>query len=344
MTMRLLKHGSKIGNATVIVDIVPLGNPEIRPGRKMVARYLTDHDTGNKGRDANADMHNRYIHNMAKLHPRDTSHVSWHLTVDENFIYQHIPFDEIAWHCGDGTGAGNYSSVGVEKCMHINGDRNKIEANGIALHAYLMKHLNIPIQNVKPHQFWSGKYCPQLILNKYGSFTPFRSKIEAAFKGVVSVVVPKPSPTVNPATTGSIVDYLNALGKDSSFTARAKLAIQYGISGYTGTATQNTLLLDRMRSNWKPAAPKPDPIVKPAPKPQQPVKEEPKEEMEKLELAKWQREELRDIFKEVRTKKIFSSDEHEKTIMDGTMTMSYLLYLQSVIAGAALNDGKRIVK
>lgn len=247
--MRLLPQGMKIGNATVIVDIVQSGNPEIRPGRKMKAKYLTDHDTGNAGRGADAEMHNRYIHNMASYHPRDTSHVSWHLTVDEDYIYQHIPFDEIGWHCGDGTGAGNYSSVGVEKCMHQGADRNKIEANAIALHSYLMKQLHIPIQNVKPHQAWSGKYCPRLILNKYGSFLPFRNKIEAAFKGAAAVV--------KPATTESIVDYLNARGQDSDFPARAKLAIQYGISGYKGTAAQNTLLLDRIRSSWKAPAPKP---------------------------------------------------------------------------------------
>lgn len=39
--------------------------------------------------------------------------------------------------------------------------------------------------------------------------------------------------------TGSVVDLLNAAGQDSSFAARQKLAQQYGIQGYTGTAAQN---------------------------------------------------------------------------------------------------------
>lgn len=42
--------------------------------------------------------------------------------------------------------------------------------------------------------------------------------------------------------TGSVVDLLNAAGQDSSFAARQKLAQQYGIQGYTGTAAQNTEL------------------------------------------------------------------------------------------------------
>lgn len=41
----------------------------------------------------------------------------------------------------------------------------------------------------------------------------------------------------------SIVDWLKSQGRDSSFAARKKLAAQYGISNYTGTAEQNMQLL-----------------------------------------------------------------------------------------------------
>lgn len=46
----------------------------------------------------------------------------------------------------------------------------------------------------------------------------------------------------------SIVDYLKQSGKDSSYAARKKLAEQNGISGYTGTASQNTQLLNSLRN------------------------------------------------------------------------------------------------
>lgn len=49
------------------------------------------------------------------------------------------------------------------------------------------------------------------------------------------------------ASYNSIVDYLNALGKPSSFAARKKLAQSMGISNYTGTAAQNTKLLQSMQ-------------------------------------------------------------------------------------------------
>ena len=57
----------------------------------------------------------------------------------------------------------------------------------------------------------------------------------------------------------SIVDYLNSIGKNSSFSNRAVLAKQYGIDNYTGTATQNLLLLNKLRSgtsavNYYPAS------------------------------------------------------------------------------------------
>ena len=187
--MRLLQHGSKIGNATVIVDIIQKGNPEIRPGISMVPKHLTDHDTGNSGRGADAKMHNKYIHNMAGYIPKDTNHVSWHITLDENFIIQHIPFDEPTYHCGDGWGlnSGNRTSIGVEKCMHQGTDRNKIEANAIALYAYLLKEFKFPITSVRPHQSWSGKYCPQLILNKYGSFKPSETRLKLLLKVKIQV-------------------------------------------------------------------------------------------------------------------------------------------------------------
>lgn len=49
-------------------------------------------------------------------------------------------------------------------------------------------------------------------------------------------------------TGNSIVDYLKSTGQDSSFSARKKLAENNGISNYTGTASQNTQLLNALRS------------------------------------------------------------------------------------------------
>ena len=46
----------------------------------------------------------------------------------------------------------------------------------------------------------------------------------------------------------SIVDYLKSQGQDSSYNARKKLASQFGITNYTGSAGQNTQLLSALQS------------------------------------------------------------------------------------------------
>lgn len=230
-----LTNGMKIGKATVVVDIVPKGNPEIRPGTKIRPKFITYHNTGNSGRGANAKSHNTYIHNLASYHPKDTTHVSWHLTVDENYIYQHLPFDENAWHCGDGSGprSGNMTSIGIEICMHRDQkDYHQAEENAIALGVYLAKELGIPDSNHVPHQKWSGKYCPQVILKRDGSFTKFHNRIKAAIQGGGAKVSPpspapaKPAqpvkvapPTGNPIGTAEILVANLNIRADASFSA-----------------------------------------------------------------------------------------------------------------------------
>ena len=54
-------------------------------------------------------------------------------------------------------------------------------------------------------------------------------------------------------TGDSIVDYLKSQGQDSSFSARKELAKSYGITNYTGSGTQNTQLLNTLRSGSTPS-------------------------------------------------------------------------------------------
>ena len=51
---------------------------------------------------------------------------------------------------------------------------------------------------------------------------------------------------------GSIVDYLNSSGRNSSYAARRKLAEEYGMSGYSGSANQNTKLLRMLQGGAQP--------------------------------------------------------------------------------------------
>lgn len=63
------------------------------------------------------------------------------------------------------------------------------------------------------------------------------------------VAKPRTAPAAKASYTGaSIVEYLRSIGVDSSYSNRARLARQQGISGYRGTAQQNTSLLNRLRA------------------------------------------------------------------------------------------------
>lgn len=62
---------------------------------------------------------------------------------------------------------------------------------------------------------------------------------------------PKPS---KPSSSGggSVVNYMESKKMDSSFKNRKKLAQQYGIKNYRGTASQNIELLNKLKSGSKP--------------------------------------------------------------------------------------------
>lgn len=96
-------------------------------------------------------------------------------------------------------------------------------------------------------------------ISNAGDVAIFNSKMDEIAKGIlacfdigVSENVSKPSSTSASAsasayTGNSIVDYLNSIGKASDFASRKQYAAQYGITNYTGTAAQNTKLLQLMR-------------------------------------------------------------------------------------------------
>ena len=217
---------------------------------------ITVHQTGNTSRGANAEMHARFINNGS------TS--TWHYTVDDKQAIQHFEHNTQCWHAGDGRGNGNLHSIGVELCINSDGDYNKTIQNGAELVKYLMDTLNLGINDVVQHNHWSGKDCPkQIRAGKNGiTWAKFKQMVQGA-----STPKPAPSKPSKPATpskpsSGSIVDYLNSQGKDSSFSARKKLANQYGIKNYKGTAKQNIDLLNKLKSGSKPTTSKPSTSTK----------------------------------------------------------------------------------
>ncbi|MED2185341.1 N-acetylmuramoyl-L-alanine amidase C-terminal domain-containing protein [Bacillus wiedmannii] len=130
----------------------------------MKPKYITVHNTYN---DAPAENEVNYMIN-------NNNEVSFHVAVDDKQAIQGIPWERNAWACGDGNGSGNRESISVEICYSKSGgDRYyKAEDNAVDIVRQLMSMYNIPIENVRTHQSWSGKYCPHRMLaeGRWGAF------------------------------------------------------------------------------------------------------------------------------------------------------------------------------
>lgn len=146
---------SQIGQAKVIVDILPKGH--CIPNRKLSSiSYITVHNTGSM---SPANNQHRYMKNINKSGERQAS---WHFTVDDKEIYQAQSTNYECWHAGDSTG--NKNSIGIEICQSDNKDtQEKIYRNTIALIKVLMKYHNLDISKVVQHNKWSGKSCPDYL-------------------------------------------------------------------------------------------------------------------------------------------------------------------------------------
>lgn len=136
----------------------------------MNPQYITVHNTYN---DATAENEVAYM-------IRNNNEVSFHIAVDDKEAVQGIPLERNAWACGDGNGSGNRKSISVEICYSLSGgDRYyKAEDNAVDVVRQIMSMYNIPIENVRTHQSWSGKYCPHRMLAE-GRWNSFIQKVKS---------------------------------------------------------------------------------------------------------------------------------------------------------------------
>lgn len=139
------------------IDQIPRNTAEYKATFAMQPKYLVIHNTGNTNKGADANANNQYM--------KKDDYILWHFTVDENCIIQGHSFYRSAFHAGDGArGKGNATGIGIE--IAENGDVEKAVYNAF----HLMQELEklFPGIDIKPHQFFSGKYCPRWILGNWG--------------------------------------------------------------------------------------------------------------------------------------------------------------------------------
>lgn len=172
----------------IIPDLLPDDHPLTR--LPMTPRYITVHDTANPARGANAEMHGRYLRSQEAI----DREVSWHFTVDDHEIRQHLPLDRNGWHAGDGwDGPGNRQSIAIEICENSDGDRAAAEANAAMLVAHLVRTVPtlLPFPEcVVQHNHWSGKDCPRVIRSRPGGWGGFIRMIEQYLKAEQSKTAP----------------------------------------------------------------------------------------------------------------------------------------------------------
>jgi len=120
-------------------------------------KFIVVHDTGNRSKGANAEMHYRYFNGGNRNASAD-------FFVDDKQILQINNYNKhYCWAVGDSKGSygiTNRNSVSVEMCIATDIDYNKMFDNSVQLVKELMKKLNIPADKVVRHYDASRKICP----------------------------------------------------------------------------------------------------------------------------------------------------------------------------------------
>ena len=151
----------------ITTDLLPQGAGN-RPGARIAPTHITIHNTSNNAKGADAAMRNQYI----KGADARARQVSWHFTVDDKRTFKHLPTNEKGWHAGKG----NSVSIGIEVCENQGIDSEAVLDRAALLTALMMLAYRIPRDNIVPHQFWTGKDCPRVILRQPGKFDAFRDR------------------------------------------------------------------------------------------------------------------------------------------------------------------------
>lgn len=123
--------------------------------RSMKPLFITVHSTQNKR--ASAKQHSTALLNERLPH-------NWHFTIDNYVSIQHIPLNETGRHADSGR-TGDMFSIGIEMCEDRSQILYKTYDRTAKTCAWLMKEYNIPLRNVVPHNFWTGKNCPHVLMD-----------------------------------------------------------------------------------------------------------------------------------------------------------------------------------
>ena len=149
---------------------------------EMKPEYITVHNTAN---DASAENEINYMIS-------NNNEVSFHYAVDDKEAVQGILTNRNSWNAGDGVnGTGNRKSISVEICYSKSGGDRFIQAekNAAQVVADLLHGWDLPLDRVKKHQDWNGKYCPHRTLDM--GWDRFLKMVSDAYYGTESKPIVK---------------------------------------------------------------------------------------------------------------------------------------------------------
>lgn len=137
--------------------------------------YLVVHYTGNRGDTAK---------NNADYFAREVTGTSAHYFVDEREVWQSVPENHAAWHCGTkGTyyhpTCRNSNSIGVEVCMLDKHGRVRQASvdRAAELVRELMQRYSIPPDRVVRHYDVTHKQCPAPMVQNPALWQAFKTKL-----------------------------------------------------------------------------------------------------------------------------------------------------------------------
>lgn len=218
-------------------------------------KYIVIHYTAN---DGDTDESN------AKYFKNNVVKASAHYFVDDDSVTQSVHDNYVAYHCG-GKRYSNYKKTGgakfYNKCTNNNsigielcdtkkngkyGFTDKTIANAVELVKDKMNQYKVPADKVIRHFDVTGKVCPKPFVDSEKDWKEFKEKLTERKKKSAETTTTKYYIACDKKHT-SIVNALNSIKVNSSFSYRSKIAKKNNIKLYIGTARQNNKMLDLLK-------------------------------------------------------------------------------------------------
>lgn len=152
-------------------------NPANYGGTRTRTEYIVVHYTSNHGDTANNNA--VYFNREALSRP-----ASAHYFVDENEIWNSVPENCIAYHCGATSYrhplCRNANSIGVEICMNAKDGsiRQGSIGRAVELVKWLMNLYKVPLENVLRHHDVTGKLCPAPMVDDPTLWENFKQRLQ----------------------------------------------------------------------------------------------------------------------------------------------------------------------